>query len=209
MRVAAHRDLVYRVAWSPDGQHWATASADGTCLVFVAGTDKPLTRFAGHSRAVLAICFLPDGKTVASAGVDQTVQLWDAHSGKHLRTLDNHVGTVVDLAAGPAPAAGTAPQIVSVSEDRTVRLWQPAIGRLVRFARLPSVPRAVAWPTENRLFVGCNDGSVRVLDTETMEVVNEKRGLEGRIHVLIPTPQRGGVFVTGENGRLRQVEIAP
>ena len=33
-----HRDVVYRVAWSPNGAHWATASGDGECHVLVVGS---------------------------------------------------------------------------------------------------------------------------------------------------------------------------
>jgi WD40 repeat protein len=133
------------------------------------------------------------------------VQLWDAASGMHRRTLDNHVGAVVDLAAGPVQNAGAPPLIVSVSEDRTVRLWQPTIGRLVRFARLTSVPRAVVWPTADRVLVGCSDGRLRVLDAETLEVVNDQPVLEGRICALATDLQNSRIVLAGENGRVTTV----
>ncbi len=201
LRVAEHDDVVYRVAWSPDGQQWSTASGDGTCRVFTAVDGRRLVRYEGHSRAVLAICFLPDGQTIVSAGVDQTLQVWESASGKHLRTLDNHVGAVNDLAVRPASSPDALPMVVSVSEDKTVRFWQPTIGRLVRFARLPSTPRAVEWlGGGDRILTGCNDGHTRVLHVDTVEIMNDRPSPAGRIHVLAVDGNRDRGLVAGEKG---------
>lgn len=199
-RVDGYKDLVYRVAWSPDGGHWAAASADGTCRVYTAD-GKEMTRYEGHSRPVLAVAFLPDGKTVVSAGVDQTVQVWEATTGKAIRTLDNHVQAVNDLAVRPGRPADAPPVVASVGDDRTVRLWQPTVGRLVRFCKLDVAPRAAAWSSDGeRLVVGGSDGKVRVLDPDTLAVLDETAGIAGRIHAVAVAPGQGGTLVVGEDG---------
>jgi WD40 repeat protein len=205
-RVTGHDDVVYRVAWSQDGKQWATAGGDGVCQVFAAEDAKRLARYEGHSRPVLSIAYLPDGKTIASVGVDQSLRLWNSASGEHVRTLDNHVGAVNGVAV--RPAGSDSPAIVAtISEDKTVRLWQPSIGRLMRFARLASVPRAVAWsPNGDRLLVGCNDGRVRVLHPDSVEVVETLDGLEGRIYELVIDPASNRILIGGEAG-CRVVEI--
>lgn len=200
-RITGYKDLVYRVAWSPDGSHWAAAGADGTCRVYAAESGKQITRYEGHSRAVLAVSFLPDGKTVVSAGVDQTLQVWEAATGKPVRTLDNHLKAVNDLAVRPGVAADAPPVVASVGEDHTVRLWQPTTGRMMRFKKLESVPRAVVWSSDGtRLLVGCNDGAVRVLDPDTLEVVADKRVLEGRVHTLARPPKADREALAGGDG---------
>ena len=197
--VNGHDDVVYRVAWSPDGKQWVTCSGDGRCLVFSATTAERLTQYEGHSRAVLAVCYLDD-QTVASVGVDQTVRLWNCSDGSHLRTLDNHVGTVNDIVARP-PTEPSVEVIATISEDRTVRLWQPRIGRLMRFARLPSVPRSLAWSCDaKKLFVGCNDGRVRIIDADSMQVAIELDGLVGRIHDLAVSPASSHILTAGTTG---------
>jgi len=199
-RVAEHSDVVYRVAWSPDGKRWATAGADGLCHVYSAESGVRMTRYQGHSRSVLSLAFLDD-ETIASVAADQTVRLWEAASGRHLRTLDNHYGAVSDLSVRPGDSELAGKVVATIGEDRTVRLWQPAIGRLMRFARLSSTPRAVAWsPNGDRLFVGCNDGRIRAIDPDTMEIVGEIAALKGRIHELGVDPQRGQFLVGGEGG---------
>jgi WD40 repeat protein len=206
-RIELGKDLVYKVAWSPDGSRWAAACADGLCRVVVAESGKEEVRYAGHSRAVLAVAFLPDGKTIASAGVDQTVQVWEAKTGKPIRTLDNHVAAVNDLAVRPNGEMETPSTIASVSDDRTVRLWHTTTGRLLRFAKLDSPPRAVVWTNDgSRVVVACADGSLRKLDPDTLELVGEKANLGGRAYTLVPNIDGKSFLLAGESGRVKKVE---
>jgi WD40 repeat protein len=202
--VVLHDDVVYRVDWSPDGMRWVTASGDGICSVVDTASGEAITRYKGHSRAVLGVAFSQDNKTVASAGVDQTLRLWNSSDGMHIRTLDNHVGTVNSIAIAPiAPTADSnfPVTLASISEDRTVRLWQPTIGRLMRFGKLPSVPRTVTWsPAGDRLYVGCNDGRVGIIDSRTMEVIETIDANVGRIHELALDFEKGLMLVAGERG---------
>ena len=74
-----------------------------------------------------------------------------------VRILDNHTGTIRDLATRPGDHA--VPYLASASADKTVRIWQPSIGRLVRFVRLPAEPLAIAWTSDGkRLAASCIDG---------------------------------------------------
>jgi WD40 repeat protein len=197
--VTLHNDLVFRVAWSPDGASFATAGADAICNVIDSHTFERLISYSGHSQAVLALAFLPGGKQIVSAGVDQTLRLWDAATGEHLRTLDNHVGTVNDVAVRPAPVSESPPAVASIGEDRTLRIWQPSIGRLMRFARLPSPPRALAWtPDGQQLIVGSSDGRLRVVDWKSAAIVTDKPALSGRIHALFLDSLRGQILVAGD-----------
>lgn len=199
-RVADHSDVVHRVAWSPDGKRWATAGADGLCDVHSADSGARVTRYQEHSRAVLSLVFV-DHETIASVAADQTVRLWEAETGRHLRTLDNHFGAVNDISVRPGESEPAQRVVATIGEDRTLRLWQPSIGRLMRFAKLPSTPRAVAWATTgDRLFVGCNDGRIRIVDAETMEIVGDLPGLKRRIHELVLDQKRGRILVCGEGG---------
>ena len=198
--VGGHDDVVYRVAWSPDGNQWVTGSGDGRCLVFAAATGEQLIRYEGHSRAVLAVRYLAV-REILSVGVDQTVRLWNSGDGTHLRTLDNHVGTINDIAVRPASASQSADIVATISEDHTVRLWQPRIGRLMRFKRLADVPRCLAWSSDaTKLYVGCNDGRVRIIDAESMEVEAEIDSLVGRVYELTVVQDRNEILTAGEAG---------
>jgi hypothetical protein len=64
--------------------------------------------------------------------------------------------------------------VASISEDRTVRFWQPTLGRMVRFARFKAQPVAAQWTRDGKsLVVAFADRSVRRIDPDTARVVSE------------------------------------
>lgn len=78
----------------------------------------------------------------------------------------------------------------------------------MRFARLPSVPRVVAWTKDGReLLVGCNDGVLRTLDADTVEIVAEQRGLSGRLSTIAVNATRQELLLAGEGGEIRSVSL--
>jgi WD40 repeat protein len=208
-RSQLHADLIYGVAWSPDGTHLATAGYDHAVLLVDPGSGRRLQKLEGHSRGVLAVCFLPDGKSLLSGSADQAIRVWDIASGRQVRSLDNHTGTVHQLALRPSQPDGSPPMVASLSDDRTVRFWQPTLGRMVRFARFKSAPTAGQWSGDGKwLIAAFADGRVRVIDPDTAEVVAEARASDNRIHslaLLRKTPLRA--VVGDARGKLTAVPI--
>ena len=206
--VKPHDDLVTAVAWSPDSQSWACASHDRTASVHTAREGKETHRVRGHSRALLAACYSLDGKTLITAGVDRSLRVWDARNGTRRGVLENHTRAVHDLTMRPARTPEELPLLASVSDDRTVRFWQPTIGRLVRFVRFESAALAVDWTADGkRAVVTCSDGHVRVVDPETVEVVEDLAAIRGWAYSLAVSPRAREVVVGGEKGELRRLVL--
>ena len=123
-----HRDGVRGVAWSPDGELLATASADFTLRVWEAagrgggsrgGEAPPLE---GHADCVLCCAWSPDGRTLASGGADGAVCLWERDRRRGDRWVRvgmqvAHEGAVSCLAWGRRGALATG------GEDGAVRVW--------------------------------------------------------------------------------------
>jgi WD40 repeat protein len=78
--LVGHSDIVYALAFRPDGHILATGSADHTVILWDvtdrAHPDRTAT-LTGHSSYVYAVAFSPDGHTLASGGGDYTVILSD------------------------------------------------------------------------------------------------------------------------------------
>ena len=197
-----HRDLIYSLSWSADSRSIYTASADQTVQRHEATSGKRLEKLEGHSRGILAVQVLPD-EVVVSAGLDESLRVWK--EGSSIRNLTNHTRAVTGLALFPVREGP--PRIVSISDDRTVRLWQPSIGRMMRFKRLVSVPRAVAW-SKAGIAVVCHDGSLHLLDPDTLETLHTYLTIKGVAYSLAIASD-GTIAVGGNAGQLKRVITSP
>jgi WD40 repeat protein len=200
----SHKDVVYDVAWRGDSAVFAAASADAGVTVHDAATGKAIRQLVGHSRAVLTACYLPDGKGLVTGGADETLRLWDDR-GEIARTLTNHTNAVNQVALRPQSEFQAQPMIASAGDDRTVRFWQPVIGRLVRFVRLDHPPLAIAWSADgSKVFAACSDGRLRTIDAETAEQSDVRDAIDGLAYAIAVAPD-GSVVVGGANGQLRRL----
>jgi WD40 repeat protein len=206
-----HKDLVHAIAWRPDGAALATAAADRAVLIQDAATGAALSRLIGHSRGVLTATWLADGSKLITGAADQTLRVWGAADGQEepgwehwmsLRTLDNHTGAIAGLALRPAIDDGP-PWLASIGADRTLRFWQPSIGRLVRFARLDSEPLSVAWTDDGKLAAAaCVDGRLRLVDPASAEVVGTWPAIAGWAYTLLTSPDGQAFLVAGGDGEI-------
>jgi len=201
-----HDDSVRSVAWLDDTR-LLTASIDREIKLWdLEKKVNPVLTFKGHSRSVDAVCLLKDGKTLVSAGVDQSLRVWDLESAKLIRSLNQHTKPVHALALRPAEIG--LPMVASAAGDRTIRLWQPTIGRMVRYVRLDAEPLNIAWLSDgSRIVASCVDGRVRVIDADEVKVVQTLTAIEGWAYAIGVHPSDGSVAVGGSNGQLRRVKI--
>jgi len=211
-RIEAGKDVVYNAAWNSDGKTLAMDCADKTVRLQELGSSKT-GEITDHSAAVLSVLFVSvsgDGakqELLLSAGRDHSIRVFDAATARPLRTLDNHTAAVNDLALSPEKG-GRLPVVASAGQDKTVRFWQPSIGRLVRFARVPAPPLAVRWlPSGDHVAVVCTDGNIRVIDWQTLRIVLEKKVSDGWLTSLAVSPNGSHAVVGDERGELHAISL--
>jgi len=199
-------DVAYAVAWSSDGSQLAIASADKAVYLQPA-SGGPAKILRPHSAAVLAVEWLPVDDLVLSAGVDQTIRVIQSATGETVRSLENHTAPVRALAVRPGQQEGPI-MVASAAVDRTVRFWQPTIGRLVRFARLPVAATAICWTADgSHVLAACEDGKLRAIDPATVEVNELAEHLDGWAYAVAVLPNGHSAIVGGERGQLRRVPL--
>jgi WD40 repeat protein len=156
-----HGELVYSVAFSPDGKLLATGSFDRTLKLWDMGTGKEIRTMQGpsaHQNIVMQVAFSPNGRLLASCSTDNTLKLWDVPlAGPLFRT------------AGPAPIndvklSPDGTQLATADGDERVRLWNAVTGKeTAALAGHKGAVKCVAYSANGQwLASGGEDRSVRL-----------------------------------------------
>ena len=119
-----HKNSVYNVAFSPDGNTLASGGRGAIYLWDVANRQQKVS-LTGSIGDTWALAFSPDGRTLASSGPDSDVHLWDVATGEHKIALTGHTDKITSVAFSPD---GKTLASSGSWKDRTVRLWDPVSG---------------------------------------------------------------------------------
>ncbi len=181
------KDLVYALAFSPDGKRIATAGYDRIIRVWnveaavndklekavvglstmdrtIAGLHIPELTLTDHSDTIYALAFSPDGTLLASGSADRSVKVWDAATGKRLYTLNDPTDWVYCLAWSPDKK-----HLAAGGVDKSVRVWEANKdgGKLVlsAFAHEKPVWRLAYTSDGKTLFTAGEDRVIKSWDT--------------------------------------------
>jgi len=199
-----HSDVVWSVAWSPDGKRIASGSGDNTAQVWDAADGGNVYTYRGHSVYVEAVAWSPDGKRIASAGGDNTVQVWDVADGGHVYTYRGHSDVVWSVAWSP-----DGKRIASGSGDNTAQVWDATDGgNVYTYRGHSSAVDAVAWsPGGKRIASGSLDYTVQVWDVADGGHVYTYRGHSVYVEAVAWSPD-GRRIASGSYDKTVQVWVA-
>ena len=106
------------LAFSPDGELFASTHGDHTVKVFVCATWKQLCVLSGHERTPWTVKFHPsDKRIIASGSLDQTVRVWDITTRQTIRRHQFHfvVSCISFHSSG---------KFLAVTASKRISLWE-------------------------------------------------------------------------------------
>jgi len=165
--IAAHKDAILDLTFSPDGKTLATCGYDRLVKLWDAETGRLVRELKDHSDAVYGVAFSPDGALLASGSADRAVKVWQVADGKRLYTLADSTDWVYAVAWSP-----DGKRLAAAGVDKSIRVWDVSAqgGKLVHavFAHEGPVVR-LAWSADSQtLYSLSQDRTAKAWDAGRM-----------------------------------------
>jgi WD40 repeat protein len=152
------------VAFSPDGQILATASADTSVQLWDIPSGEVWSTIHVRSGEIHALAFAPDGRTLATAGASGTVKLWPVQrvsrqkikheivvEERERMALRGHKHAVFAVAFAPDGKS-----LASAGRDGTVVLWDAVACQKLLEWKFPGPVEGIAFASDSRHLVTAN-----------------------------------------------------
>ena len=238
--------------FSPDDQLLATGSTDKRIKLWSVGNARELRTIEVGADSLTALAWLPGGTTLVSGDEGGEVRIWNAADGVLLRSWHcsgeqtaflrvahmavSERGATVVVACGDRIRLYDTPEARAKSENWLFLVDPSRAQTRLRIALQHRQVSALAWSTDGRnLFVGDEEGSLRIFDSTTGVLQREWQALGGTVMALAADPgghwlaasiwtrdsKAGRIEIVGPvsghrlrtiptpAGRLRQLQAAP
>ena len=97
------------------------------------GLSQCLKTLMGHRQGVESLAMAPGGEYLISSGGDHNIKVWRRTNGEEVNTLSGHTSRVREVRphvsdnVGVKEGKGGGVQVVTVSDDMTIRIWPKAV----------------------------------------------------------------------------------
>jgi|GEM_PF-607862 len=189
-RLEGHTSRVSAVGFSPDGKRLVFGGYDGSIRVWDMSSGEEMARLEGHTSRVSAVGFSPDGQYIVSVSDDQSLRVWDVERSVELNRLESHIGTVLSVGFSL-----NGEHILVGGKDwlngggySDIRVWEISMG----FDGVLETKSDVSlWKGSvlsmgvsldgQRVVLGGQDGSIRLLDVASGVELNRLKGHTGDV----------------------------
>lgn len=148
--------------------------ANGSADPFARHEVRELT---GHKKKVHTVGWNNNGKRLASGSDDGIIKIWrlDSRHGRPERSeadLVGHAAACIDVKWDPT----TADRLASISNDKTVRLWDARSSRCLGTVKVAAQPLYIAWkPDGSELLCLDQSDTISVISAKTCKMVRKHK----------------------------------
>ncbi len=202
-----HTSHLLKLAFSPDGNHFATASTDGTSSLIAFPSGRVIGQAFAAEKQIGAVLFQPGGQVLIGGDTDGRINLWDVKQQKPIGTTPRgHSRAIIDAALSRDGRL-----LATLGEDQIVRLWR--FDRTQPLARAMQVggqsAKAAAFSPDGRLLATGDDvGTVAIWELATHRPLMALPGKGDAVWALAFSPQ-GGLLAAGDrSGRINLWDLS-
>lgn len=196
-----HQESVWGMAFSRDGELFATVDAAGTVRIWNRRDLRLLREIQAHETDAVEVVFTADDRELISTGNDGRVLVWDVESGElraELEDVEDGRGVALSLSPdGRTLAAG--------STRGTVKLWDLQARELLATlaGHEAEVWRALWTPDGDRVITAASDGYVVVWDAATGTEISRFHAHDAEIHGAALSPDGSHLATAGGDREIR------
>ena len=188
-----HIEPTVSVRFLSDGVHFVSASYDKKFALWSLLFDKPLNVFE-HWDAFFSLDVSNDGTLAAAATRDGSIKLINLAT-RQIDDLRDHIGSVYSVAFLPMGNS-----LVSVGEDRFIKLWRTDITREMQRLRghTTYIPSLAYSPDGKFLASSSWDSTIKLWNISTESAISSF-GIEGVVSYSIAFSPDGQFLATGDS----------
>ncbi len=161
-RKNSHNRHPQALAFSPDGETFASAGQDEAVHVFETASGRELFALPQYGDVTL-VAYSPRGTYLATASGDLAARVWETTEGHRLKTTVVQEAPITALTFAPDEAS-----FATASEDNTARIWDLGTGQEgLRIIHQKPVRAFAFSPDGASIATAGDDGMVSMWETKT------------------------------------------
>ncbi len=195
--LGAHEDSVLSIAWSPEGNTIASASADNTVKIWDT-RGKLLQTLKGHDGRINSVKFSPDGKKIATASEDNTVRLWSLLDKKLKKLEEDNQALFSSVAWNPKGN-----NIAFGTKEGTIEIWRL---KQERWKTIPTKIKhtdkvlSVSFSPDGRIIASASDDNTIKLWNKNGQVFKTLEGHDDSVLSVAWSPD-GNTIASGSEDK--------
>ncbi len=186
-KLEGHSGRILGIAFSSDLRTVASASLDGSVRIWSVFTGQEIHNFANHFGHFSAFDISADGKTVVAPSMIRNISLWDTASGELQHTfMNDNRYQVSDVAFNPTDTRIA----MSHYEKYIINVWDWETYTPIKEleGHTDHVFSVEFSPDGKTIASGSMDKTVRIRDTQTLQIKYVLEGHEEAVHSVVFSP---------------------